>query len=91
MTDKSAAVATAPQINGKDVAVHSIKSIGTGLYIGISAVGSLVKYGTAHAVHLVDKTQAVILTAHEIETRKELVLEKFHNSLSGFDPNKLTE
>ena len=90
MTDKSAAVATAPQINGKDVAVHSIKSIGTGLYIGISAVGSLVKYGTAHAVHLVDKTQAVILTAHEIETRKELVLEKFHNSLSGFDPNTLT-
>lgn len=80
------ATAVAPAINGKDVAVHTVKSIGTGLYIGISAVGSLVKYGTAHAVHLVDKTQAVILTAHEIETRKELVLEKYHNILSGYKP-----
>lgn len=86
MTDNSAVAAATPQINGKDVAVHTVKSIGTGLYIGISAVGSLVKYGTAHAVHLIDKNQSVILTAHEIETRKELVLEKYHNILSGYKP-----
>jgi hypothetical protein len=86
MATNTAATAVAPQINGKDVAVHTIKSIGTGLYIGISAVGSLVKYGTAHAVHLADKTQTVIGTAEEIEARKEIFLEKYHNALSGFKP-----
>lgn len=86
MTDNSAAVATAPQINGKDVAVHTVKQVGTAAFIGITAVASLVKYGTAHAVHLIDGTQTVIGTADEMDTRAQLFLEKYHNALSGFKP-----
>lgn len=86
MSTTQEAVATAPQINGKDVAVHTVKQVGTAAFIGITAVASLVKYGTAHAVHLIDKTQNVINTAEEIDTRAKITLEKYHNVLSGFKP-----
>ena len=89
MTDNSAAVATAPQINGKDVAVHTVKQVGTAAFIGVTAIASLVKYGTAHAVHLIDKTQTVIGTADEIDTRAAITLEKYHNVLSGFKPEMI--
>lgn len=77
------ATAVAP-ISGKDVAVHTTKSVGSALHIGISALADLVKYGTAHAVHLIDKTQTIGMTADYIDARTDAKLLGLRKKLSGF-------
>ena len=84
MSATQAAVATAPKITGKEVTTHSIKQVGTGLHIGITALADVVKYGTARLVNAIDKTQSVQEVADEIQQRTDIKLEKFRNGLSGY-------
>lgn len=80
------ATAVAPVINGKDVAVHTVKTIGSAMHIGITALADIVMYSTAHIVKTIDKTQTVQDTTDYIQARTNAKLEPLRNKLSGYKP-----
>lgn len=86
MDRSTEAVATAPSINGTDVAVHTIKTITSALHIGFTALADISMYAGAHIITKVDKTQTVQDTVDYVQARTNSKLEKARQKMSGYKP-----
>lgn len=84
MSTTQAAVATAPQINGTDVAVHTIKTITSALHIGFTALADISMYAGAHIITKVDKTQSVQDTVDYVQARTNTKLASLRQKASGY-------
>lgn len=85
-TTEATAVATTPQINGKDIAVHAARTIGSGLHTGFSFLAEASKFATAHIVHKIDNTISVQDTDDYITYKTSARLEKSIQKMSGYKP-----
>jgi hypothetical protein len=86
MDKTTAAVATAPSINGTDVAVHTIKTITSALHIGFTALADISMYAGAHIITKVDKTQTVQDTVDYVQARTNEKLANLRQRASGYKP-----
>ena len=86
MNTPQAAVATAPTINGTDVAVHTIKTITSAFHIGFTALADISMYAGAHIIAKIDNTQSVQDTVDYVQARTNLKLEKARLKMSGYKP-----
>lgn len=86
MEQTPAATAVAPQINGKDVAVHTVRTATSALHIGFTALADIAMYAGAHLVKSIDSTQSVQDTVDYVHARTESKLSGLRQKLSGYKP-----
>ena len=86
MSTPQDATAVAPQINGKDVAVHSVLTVGAAVHTGFSFLASVTKFGTARIVNAIDKTQTIQMSADYIDAKTDKALATINQKLSGYPP-----
>jgi len=86
MTTNADVAAATPQINGKDVAVHTVKTITCGAHILFTAIADIAMYAGAHAVKAIDKTQTVQDTVDYVTANTDVKLAKLRQRASGYKP-----
>lgn len=84
MSTTQAATAVAPSVNGKDVAVHSVRTVTSAMHIGFTALAELTKYAGAHIACKIDNTLTVQGEADYYDARTAAKLSKFSQKLSGY-------
>ena len=82
------AVATTTQINGKDIAVHTVKTVTSAAHIGFTALANIAMYAGAHLITKIDSTQTVQDTVDYCEARTTAKLSKMNQKLSGYQAVK---
>jgi hypothetical protein len=86
MNTTQEATAVAPAINGKDVAVHTVKTITSAAHIGFTVLADLCMYAGAHIVNKIDNTQSVQDTVDYVQAKTDTKLNPLRQKLSGYKP-----
>ena len=85
MNTNTEATAVAPAITGKDIAVHTVKTLASAAHLVFTAMADIHMYAGAHIVNKIDSTQTVQGTVDEIQAKTLTRLSPMHQKLSGYD------
>ncbi len=88
MSTTQAATAVAPAVNGKDVAVHSVRSVTSVIHIGFTALAEITKYAGAHIACKIDSNLTVQGEADYYDAKTAAALSTFSRKLSGYKEAK---
>lgn len=84
MSNTPEATAVAPQINGKDIAVHTVKTLTSAAHLVFTAIADIHMYAGAHIVKSIDKTQSIQETVDYVQANTASKLEGLRGKLSGY-------
>ena len=84
MSKTQEATAVAPQIQGKDIAVHTVKTLTSAAHLFFTAVADIHMYAGAHIVKSIDKTQSIQDTVDYVQANTASKLEGLRGKLSGY-------
>lgn len=84
MNTNTEATAVAPQINGKDIAVHTVKTLTSAAHMVFTAIADIHMYAGAHIIKSIDNTQSIQDTVDYVEANTASKLEGLRGKLSGY-------
>lgn len=84
MNTSTEATAVAPAIQGKDIAVHTVKTMTSAAHMFFTAIADIHMYAGAHIIKAIDNTQSVQDTVDYVEANTASKLEGLRGKLSGY-------
>lgn len=83
-TNTEATAVAQPAIQGKDIAVHTVKTATSMAHMVFTAIADLHMYAGAHIIKAIDKTQSIQDTVDYVQANTESKLVGLREKMSGY-------